>query len=103
MRVKWFFTKIIYIYAKVFKRIIMNKKKSKYKWSFLFPRNNFLVGLGSVLNVAGSYFIYNKSKPSDGDADLNALKSDWEIIGEDFKNSKKEFEKANKDELCLKF
>lgn len=80
----------------------MIDKKVKYKMHFALPKNNFFVGLGSVLNIAGSYFEYKKTK-SPKDEDFNALSSDWEIIGEDFKMSKKEFEKENKDEFCLNF
>lgn len=77
----------------------MNKKKVKYKTDYLLPKNNFWVGFGSVLNLAGSYFDYNYSS-SDEEADEKALMSDWTNVGEDFKKAKKEFEKKNK--LCLK-
>ncbi|WP_299429564.1 hypothetical protein [uncultured Maribacter sp.] len=79
----------------------MKKRKIKYKTDYLLPKNNFLVGMGSILNLAGSYFEYNYSK-SDGDADLKALTSDWENIGEDIRKSKSNFEKENKQEFCLK-
>ncbi len=80
----------------------MIDKKIKYRTHFSFPKNNFIIGLGSVLNIAGSYFESKKPK-SPKVEDFNALSSDWEIIGKDFKMSKKEFEKENKDELCLNF
>ena len=40
----------------------MKKRKTIFKTDFLLPKNNFFVGLGSVLNIAGSYFDYNYSK-----------------------------------------
>ena len=77
----------------------MKKRKLKYKTDFLLPKNNFLVGMGTVLNLAGSYFEYNYSK-SDSEADLKALSSDWDNVGEDIRNAKRSYEKKN--ELCLK-
>ena len=75
-------------------------KKNKYKTSFLLPTNNFFVGLGSVLNLSGSYFIYNYSD-SNEEADSKALFSDWNNIGNDFKIAEKNFKKSNKKELSL--
>lgn len=65
----------------------MNKKRAKYRTYFLLPRNSFLVGLGSVLNVAGAYFDYNYSK-SEKEADFKAMASDWQNIGDDFSLAK---------------
>ena len=88
----------------------MNKKKANYRTDFLLPKNNFLVGLGSVLNIAGAYFNYNYSK-SEKDADYKAMYSDWKNVGvkiktvilsldEKVKNTKMEYlkklEKENK-------
>ncbi len=56
--------------------------------------------MGSILNLAGNYFEYNYSK-SDNEADLKALTSDWNNVGEDIKKSKINFEKK-KHKLCLK-
>jgi hypothetical protein len=51
-------------------------KMKKFSSDFLLPRNNFFVGMGSVLNLGGNYFEYNTSK-SDIEADKKALSSDW--------------------------
>jgi len=80
----------------------MGKKKANYSTDFLLPNNNFLVGLGSVLNITGTYFNYNYSK-SDKDADYKAISSDWKNIVQGFKVSKEKFEKENKHKLCLNF
>lgn len=79
----------------------MKKRRIRYKTDYLLPKNNFLVGMGSILNLAGSYFEYNYSK-SDKEADLKALTSDWENVGEDIRKSKSNFERENKQKLCLK-
>ena len=95
--------KIGYIYTvKLLSQKKMNKKKANYRTDFLLPKNNFLVGLGSVLNIAGAYFGYNYSK-SEKEADFKSIYSDWKNIGEDFRVSKEKFEKDNKDNLCLNF
>ena len=57
--------------------------------------------MGSILNLAGSYFEYNYSK-SDNEADLKALNSDLDNVGEDIRKSKRNFEKKNKHKLFLK-
>ncbi len=75
--------------------------KTKNRTTFLLPKNDFWVGFGSVLNIAGSYFSYNYSN-SDADADRKALFSDWFMVGDDFKQSKKKFEKDNNKILSLK-
>ncbi|MDO6738311.1 hypothetical protein [Wenyingzhuangia sp. 2_MG-2023] len=79
---------------------MFNKDKIS-KTDFLLPKNNFLVGFGSVLNIAGSYFEYNSSKTGN-EADLKALFSDWLNVGEDLNVSKKKFEKKYKKELTSK-
>lgn len=79
----------------------MKKRNIRYKTDYLLPKNNFWVGMGSILNIAGSYFEYNYSK-SDNEADLKALTSDWDNVGEDIRKSKISFEKKNKHKLCLK-
>ena len=80
----------------------MKRRQLNYRTDFLLPKNNFFTGLGTVLNVAGSYFKYNYSK-SEKEADYKAMYSDWKNIGEDFKLSKERFAKNNKDKLCLNF
>lgn len=75
--------------------------KTKYRTTFLLPKNDFWIGFGSVLNIAGNYFDYNYSN-SDNDADRKALFSDWFMVGNDFNKSKEKFEKENKNILSLK-
>jgi len=79
----------------------MKERNIRYKTDYLLPKNNFWVGMGSILNLAGSYFEYNYSK-LDNEADLKALSSDWDNVGEDIRKSKRNFEKKNKHKLCLK-
>ncbi|WP_026776561.1 hypothetical protein [Polaribacter sp. Hel_I_88] len=79
----------------------MKKRNIKYGTNHLLPKNNFWVGMGSILNLAGSYFDYNYSK-TEKEADFKAIMSDWENIGDDIKKSKEKFENKNKRELCLK-
>lgn len=70
----------------------MKNKFNKFKTDFLLPKNNFLVGLGSVLNINGLYFDYNYSKTAQ-EADNKAIFSDWKNVGEDIKTAEKKFKK----------
>lgn len=80
----------------------MKKIRKIYSTDFLLPKNNFLVGLGSVLNLSEAYFEYNYSK-SDIEADFKALYSDWQNIGNDIEKSTRKFETENSQELCPKY
>ncbi len=62
------------------------KKKKFLKSDFLLPRNNFDIGMGSVFNINGNYFIYNTSE-SDLEADYKAMMSDWQNVAGDIKSS----------------
>ncbi|MDN4164741.1 hypothetical protein QWY31_04465 [Cytophagales bacterium LB-30] len=63
------------------------KKNRRYRTDFLFPTPSFLLGAGSVFNVAGKYFEFNTSSSS-SEADLKAIMSDWGIVGQDIRNAK---------------
>ena len=76
-------------------------KKNKFKTDFLLPKNNFFIGLGSVLNISGSYFEYNSSE-SEEEADRKALFSDWFNVGNDLKVSTEDFKKKHSKELSIK-
>lgn len=81
--------------------ITMKKRNIKYRTDYLLPKNNLWVGMGSILNLAGSYFDYNYSK-TEKEADFKAIMSDWENVGVDVKKSKEKFENKHKRKLCLK-
>jgi len=61
-------------------------RRKKYKTSRLFPRPNFFTGLGSILNIAGTYYEFRHSS---GNPDSEAINSDWGVVGDDFRNSMK--------------
>ena len=54
--------------------------------SKLYSPSSFLIGMGSILNIVGSYFDYNYSK-LEMETDNEALKRDWETIGKDINKS----------------
>lgn len=58
------------------------KRKRQYHTDFLFPNSGFLMGAGSVFNIAGNYFEFNYSS-ADQNADEKAISNDWGVIGED--------------------
>ena len=81
----------------------MKKLTKIRKTDFLLPNNNFVRGWGSVLNLLGSYFEYNYSNSSK-EADLKALESDWQNIGEDIRKSVEKVKCVNKSEdICLTY
>lgn len=73
----------------------MKKRNVRYRTDFLLPKNNFWIGMGSILNLAGSYFEYNYSR-SENEADLKALISDWDNVGGDIRKVKEDFKIKNK-------
>jgi len=56
----------------------MNKKKN-HNTPYSFSRTSFILGMGSVLNIAGYSYVCKSSVLSD----IRAIKSDWEIVGKD--------------------
>ncbi len=70
----------------------MNKRK-KYRSDFLFSTPSFLIGFGSVLNIAGNYYSFNYSSTGNG-ADYKAIKSDWGVIGSDIEKVSNQEEKS---------
>lgn len=56
---------------------------------FLLPKRNFWTGFSSVLSIFGDSNKFNTSESGE-EADYKALKSDWEMIGEDFKKAMSE-------------
>lgn len=71
-----------------------------FRSDFLFPDTDFVTGMGSVLNIAGSYFEFATSK-SENIADLKALRSDWGVTGQDVEAAYYECTKDNDHkEIC---
>ena len=58
---------------------IMTKKKS-YTRDYIFVTPSFLMGMGSVLNIAGNYFPFTQAW-SPAEADRRAIESDWGVVG----------------------
>jgi len=63
------------------------------KTTSLLPHKSFIVGMGSIFNLRGQYFDYNKSDSS-LKADSKALQSDWEMTGEDLRKAQRNFQKS---------
>jgi hypothetical protein len=56
---------------------------NRFKTDFLCASSNFLTGFGSVLNLQGSIYEYNRSE----DPDKMALANDWRMVGQDISDS----------------
>ncbi len=55
---------------------------NSFKTDFLTATSTFVIGLGSVLNLGGNQFSYNRSATPE-EADRMALENDWEVVGQD--------------------
>jgi hypothetical protein len=53
-----------------------------YKYVYVFGKNNFIIGAGSVFNLFGNFFDYNISE-TEQEADTRAIANDWKLIGQD--------------------
>jgi hypothetical protein len=62
------------------------RQRKKLRSDFLFPSTGYLVGMGSVINIFGKYYLFNYSH-SEGEADTKALMSDWINVGKDIEES----------------
>ena len=63
----------------------LNRGK-KINSSRLYSNPNFVIGMGSIFNIAGSYFDYNYSI-SGMIADKKAIQRDWDVVGYEFNNA----------------
>jgi hypothetical protein len=53
---------------------------------YLFALPSIAEGVGSVIDLAGSWHVYNESRPT-GEADARAIYSDWKAVGKDIRTS----------------
>jgi hypothetical protein len=71
----------------------MLTKKKEYYTDYLFSKSSFIDGLGSILDLSGSYYDFNYSN-SWQEADSKAIKNDWGMVGNDIRDAKKVFKKS---------
>ena len=65
---------------------------------FLFARPSYLGGLASLMDIGGTLFLFN-SFPKTAQADYWAIRSDWEMVGQDMKKATDLFaEELNEEE-----
>lgn len=62
------------------------------KSTYLFARPSFLEGVARVVDLGGTLQNYNVSKTED-EADLKALRKDWEAVGGDIKSAINKYER----------
>lgn len=70
------------------------KKAITVVTDYLFPKSDFITGVGSVFNIPGNFYEFNSSK-SGKEADIKALNNDWSMVGNDLYSAKEEFDKEN--------
>lgn len=61
-------------------------EKRRYHTDFLFSKSSFIIGFGSIISLMGNYYEFNFSK-TDKEDDLRALRSDWGVVGNDFRHA----------------
>jgi len=61
-----------------------------YRTDYLFVNTNFIIGAGSVLNLGGNYFEFNRSRTPE-EADARAIESDWGVVGNDIRAAIEEY------------
>lgn len=62
------------------------------KSTFLFARPSFIEGISRVIDLGVTIQIYNDSK-TEKEADLKAIKKDWEAVGQDIFSAVKKYER----------
>ena len=67
--------------------------KGRYVFGKLFARPSFAEGAGRLLDLGATMHVYNTSV-TDEQADIDALRNDWQAVGADFKVSIKKYEQA---------
>jgi hypothetical protein len=68
-------------------------KQKRFKTDYLFATPTFLKGVGSVINIFGGRIAHVSFK-SDKEADLEAIRNDFRMIGQDVNDS---FEKLKEE------
>lgn len=63
---------------------ILDLSRDNSRTDFLLPKRNFWSGFSSVLNIFGNSDKFNTSSSAE-EADIRALSSDWQMIGDDFR------------------
>lgn len=58
----------------------------------LFARPSFIEGIGRIFDLGSSYQVYNRHRTGT-DADLNALKRDWLMVGDDIQAAIEDYDK----------
>ena len=63
--------------------------------SVLFARPSLIEGIARIVDIGTTMQMYNTSK-SENAADVQALKQDWQIVGNDLSFSIKNYEQGTK-------
>jgi hypothetical protein len=67
------------------------KRLKRFRTDFLFATPTITIGVGSIMNIAGSYYSFNGSSTA-AEADFKAIQADWGVVGEDIRNAMKSFD-----------
>lgn len=59
--------------------------ETRKRTDFLFPKRNFWTGFSGILDIFSADKKFNTSG-SGKEADIKAIRNDWEMVGQDFKD-----------------
>ena len=65
--------------------------KKAYKFGRLFASPSFVEGMARNLDIGNTLQEYN-DHPTENEADIEALRSDWKAVGEDIKSTISRYE-----------
>lgn len=67
--------------------------------TFLFARPSFLEGIGRLVDFGGALDQYNTSLTPE-QADIIAMRMDWEAVGEDLRHAIEQYEHEVGEQTC---
>jgi len=72
----------------------------RFYTDFLFATSSYLTGAGTVINMGGNYYRYNRSA-TPAQADARAIRQDFAMIGQDVRDVVETLEKEKSKQLPL--
>ena len=72
----------------------------RFYTDFLVADDSFLMGMGTIFNLDGSFYRYNRSGTTNA-ADARAIRQDFAMIGQDIRDVAESVEKDQSDQLVM--
>lgn len=72
----------------------------RFYTDFLVADDSFLTGMGTIFNLDGNFYRYNRSGTTSA-ADARAIRQDFAMIGQDIRDVAESVEKDQSDQLMM--